>query len=157
MRALQLPDEAALLRAMGRGELEARVDEYERAVGVAPADVSAELTSVRAPAQGAGCRGGRGRGDAGDITAAQAAEVRAAMHAEETWPGLRVADAARREWAEATAGQEAAARGPAERVAAAAEAWRSADSRDRPRRGGGRPSRRPIDANRQEREWAEFL
>jgi len=106
--ALQLPDEAAMLRAMGRGELEARVDERERAVGAAPGDVSAELTSVERQhkAQAAAAAAAR---DAGNITAAQAAEILAAMHAEEI-AGLRVTDAARREWAEATAGQETAAR-----------------------------------------------
>ena len=106
--ALQLPDEAAMLRAMGRGELEARVDERERAVGAAPGDVSAELTSVERQhkAQAAAAAAAR---DAGNITAAQAAEILAAMHAVEI-AGLRVTDAARREWAEATAGQETAAR-----------------------------------------------
>ena len=42
VRALQLPDEAALLKAMGQGELEAAVDEHDRAVALAPADVQAE-------------------------------------------------------------------------------------------------------------------
>jgi conjugative relaxase-like TrwC/TraI family protein len=106
--ALQLPDEAAMLRAMGRGELEARVDARERAVGAAPADVSAELTSVERQHKAQATAAAAAR-DAGNITAAQAAEILAAMHAEEI-AGLRVTDAARREWAEATAGQETAAR-----------------------------------------------
>ena len=43
VRALQLPDEAALLKAMGQGELEAAVDEHDRALALAPADVQAEI------------------------------------------------------------------------------------------------------------------
>ena len=35
VRALELPDEAALLKAMGQGELEAAVDEGDRAVALA--------------------------------------------------------------------------------------------------------------------------
>ena len=37
--ALELPDDQALLRAMGRGELEARVAAHDRAMAVAPRDV----------------------------------------------------------------------------------------------------------------------
>ena len=43
MTALALPDDAALLRAMGRGDLEAVVDEHDRAAALAPADVQAEI------------------------------------------------------------------------------------------------------------------
>ena len=43
MTALALPDDAALLRAMGQGELEAVVDEHDRAAALAPADVQAEI------------------------------------------------------------------------------------------------------------------
>ena len=43
MRALELPDDAALLKAMGRGELEAAVDEHDRAMALAPPDVQAEI------------------------------------------------------------------------------------------------------------------
>ena len=43
VRALELADEAALIKAMGRGELAARVREYERAEAVAPADVRAQI------------------------------------------------------------------------------------------------------------------
>ena len=46
MRALQLPDEAALLKAMGQGELEAVVDEHDRAAALAPADVQAEIDAA---------------------------------------------------------------------------------------------------------------
>ena len=41
VRALQLPDEAALLKAMGQGELEADVDEHDRARALARPDVQA--------------------------------------------------------------------------------------------------------------------
>ena len=43
VRALELADEAALVKAMGRGELVAQVREYERAEAVAPADVRAQI------------------------------------------------------------------------------------------------------------------
>ena len=51
VRALQLPDEAALLKALGRGELEAAVDEHDRALAVAPADVQA-VTLTSGPPSG---------------------------------------------------------------------------------------------------------
>ena len=40
VRALRLPDEAALLKAMGQGELEAAVDGHDRAAAVAPGPTS---------------------------------------------------------------------------------------------------------------------
>src|SRR5207237_1350487 len=40
--ALQLPDDEALLRAMGRGELEAKVTAFDRAAAIAPRDGSAD-------------------------------------------------------------------------------------------------------------------
>ena len=43
VRALRLPDEAALLKAMNQGQLEAQVQEYVRAEAVAPPDVQAEV------------------------------------------------------------------------------------------------------------------
>ena len=46
VRALELPDERALMAAMGNEDLEARLVERERAVAVAPPDVSAHLASV---------------------------------------------------------------------------------------------------------------
>ena len=106
--ALRLPDEATLLRAMGRGELEARVDERERAIAASPADVSAELTSVERQHEAQATAAETAR-KAGDAAAAQSAEILAEMHAREL-ATLRVADAARREWTEATAAQEARAR-----------------------------------------------
>ena len=41
--ALELPDDQALLRAMGRGELEATVAAHDRAAAPAPPDVQAEI------------------------------------------------------------------------------------------------------------------
>ena len=46
VRTLELPDERALMAAMGNEDLEARLVERERAVAVAPPDVSAHLASV---------------------------------------------------------------------------------------------------------------
>ena len=48
VRALQLPDETALLKAMGQGELEAAVDEHDRAIALAPADVQPEIDQRQA-------------------------------------------------------------------------------------------------------------
>ena len=102
--ALELPGEQALLRAMGRGQLEAQVSAYERAAALAPRDVSAELAAA-------------GRLRKSDIARAQAARE-AGQDAEADTAGilaeelavLRVADAARREWAEAHATEAAQAR-----------------------------------------------
>ena len=126
--ALELPGDQALLRAMGRGQLEAQVSTYQRAAALAPRDVSAELAAADR----------RGKSD---IVRAQAAREAgrdaeadtAGILAEETageLAVLRVADAARREWAEAHASEAAQARAAegelrrrdqAERVAQAGE------------------------------------
>lgn len=106
--ALELPDDQAMLRAMGRGELEVTVAAHDRAAALAPRDVQAEI-------------GGRER----DLEAAQdrAVSARYVMDAEagavadadaesavQDLARLAVADAARREWAEAHAGEAQAAR-----------------------------------------------
>ncbi|MGH3411262.1 MAG: hypothetical protein ACRDRJ_53495, partial [Streptosporangiaceae bacterium] len=108
VRALQLPDEAALLRAMNRGQLEARVQEYTRAEAIAPQDVQAQAGDVEHSLEEA-----RARADAaitaGDVAAMEAAETEAERHAGDL-SRLAVADAARREWREATVAQETAAR-----------------------------------------------
>jgi conjugative relaxase-like TrwC/TraI family protein len=108
VHALELPDEAALLKAMNRGQLEARVQEYQRAAAVAPPDVQAEIgdrehlgAEARALTETAIA--------AGDAAAAETAEAEAARHAADL-ATLAVADAARREWREANAAKEAAAR-----------------------------------------------
>ena len=123
VRALQLPDEAALLKAMGQGELEAAVDEHDRAMALAPADVQAEIderdgAAGRRPGPRPHCRR---RQDA----EAQAEAETEAQDAAADLARLAVADAARQEWTEAHAGQAAQAeaaerelrhRGLAERI-----------------------------------------
>lgn len=108
VRALQLPDEAALLKAMNRGQLEAQVQDYLRAEAIAPRDVQAEVGDREHSLEEA-----RSRADlaavAGDVAAAQTAETEATRLAEDL-ASLAIADAARREWREATATQETAAR-----------------------------------------------
>jgi len=126
--ALELPGDQALLRAMGRGQLEAQVSSYERAAALAPRDVSAELAAAdrRGTSDIARAQAAREAGRAAEAdTAGILAEETAAELAD-----LRVADAARREWAEAHASEAAHARAAeaelrrrdqAERVARAAE------------------------------------
>ena len=108
VRALQLPDEAALLKAMNRGQLEARVQDYRRAAAIAPPDVQAQVGDLEHMAEAARERAGTAVA-AGDVAAHQEAEAEAARHAEDL-ASLAIADAARREWREATADREAAAR-----------------------------------------------
>jgi conjugative relaxase-like TrwC/TraI family protein len=108
VRALQLPDEAALLKAMNRGQLEARVQDYIRAEAVAPPDVQAQVGDRQHMAEEARART-EAAVAAGDVAAQQEAEAEAGRHAENL-ATLAVADAARREWREATAAQETAAR-----------------------------------------------
>jgi hypothetical protein len=124
--ALQLPDDQALLRAMGRGELEGRVAAHDRAIAVAPRDVQPEIGERERDWQDAQAHAHAAR-YAMDAEAAAEAEARASDAAEDL-TRLAVADAARREWAEAHAGIAEAAReaegelqrrGNAERVAQA--------------------------------------
>jgi hypothetical protein len=108
VRALELPDDQALLRAMGRGQLEAQVRTYERAKALAPRDVSAELAAADRRGKSDIARAQAAR-EAGRDTEADTAEILAGMTAGEL-AALRVADAARREWAEVHAGEAAQAR-----------------------------------------------
>ena len=121
--ALELPDDAALLKAMGQGELEAAVDEHDRAIALAPADVQAEIDQRETELEDAQVRAhiAGGARDA-DAQAEAQADAEAATG---DLARLTVADAARREWAEAHAGQqeraqaaerELRARGLAERI-----------------------------------------
>jgi conjugative relaxase-like TrwC/TraI family protein len=105
--ALALPDDAALLKAMGQGQLEAIVDEYDRAAAAALPDVQAEVGQQEAYAAAAQARADIALG-AGDTEASAEAEQEAEEHAGEL-ARLAVADAARREWLEANAGKQAAA------------------------------------------------
>jgi hypothetical protein len=127
--ALQLPDDEALLRAMGRGELEAKVTAFDRAAAIAPPDVSREIADADRLRKSGLARAQAAR-EAGRNAEADTAEILAGMTADEL-ASLRVADAARREWAEAHAGEAQAARDAeselrrrdqAERVVRAAEA-----------------------------------
>jgi hypothetical protein len=106
--ALELPGEQALLRAMGRGQLEAQVSAYERAEALAPRDVSAELAAADRRCKSDIARAQAAR-EADRDAEAETAEILAGMTAEKL-AGLRVADAARREWAEAHATEAAQAR-----------------------------------------------
>jgi len=123
VRALQLPDEAALLKAMGQGELEAAVDEHDRAIALAPPDVQGEIDAEGAELEDAqvsahiagGAQDAEGRANAEARGHAAVADL----------SRLAVADAARREWTEAHAEQaaraeaaerELRARGLAERI-----------------------------------------
>jgi conjugative relaxase-like TrwC/TraI family protein len=121
--ALALPDDAALLKAMGQGQLEAMVDEYDRAVATALPDVQAEVGERQDAVRYARARADIALG-AGDTEASAEADREAEEHADEL-ARLAVADAARREWLEANAGRQTAAvaaerelraRGLAERI-----------------------------------------
>jgi conjugative relaxase-like TrwC/TraI family protein len=121
--ALELPDDAAMLKAMGQGELEAAVDEHDRALALAPADVQAEIDQRAAEWEDAQVSAHIAGGDR-DAEAEAEAEDRARAAAADL-ARLAVADAARREWTEAHAGgavraeaaeRELRSRGLAERV-----------------------------------------
>ena len=141
VRALQLPDEAALLKAMGQGELEAAVDEHDRAAAVAPADVQAEIDERSAQLEDA-----RARAHIAGSNRDAEAQAEAETQAQDTTADLgrlAVADAARQEWAEAHAAQaaraeaaehELRARGLAERIPVtdAEVATASAEPRETP-------------------------
>ena len=102
--ALALPDDAALLRAMGQGELEAVVDEHDRAAALAPADVQAEIGVRESDLEQAQERTHLAQ-CARDVEAEAQAEAEAEDAAGDL-ARLAVADAARREWAEAHADLE---------------------------------------------------
>jgi conjugative relaxase-like TrwC/TraI family protein len=106
--ALELPDDQALLKAQGRGELEATLAAHDRAAALAPPDVQAEVGEREQALEDAQVRA-HNAGYAMDAEAQAAAEADADSAAEDL-ARLAVADAARREWAEAHAGQAEAAR-----------------------------------------------
>ena len=108
VQALELADQDAMLKAMGRGDLEARVRDYERAQAFAPADVRAELDSVTRQIDYARTQAAVAA-EAGNDRVARGAEELAGVLGERL-ARLQVADAARREWAEAHAEPEAEAR-----------------------------------------------
>jgi len=106
--ALELPDEEALVRAMSRGELEARIDTYDRAAATAPASVEHELAEADRQHKTQAQRAEAAR-ETGDRAAANSADILAEMNDAEV-NRLRVADAARAEWTEAHALEAAGAR-----------------------------------------------
>jgi len=108
VRTLELPDNRALMAAMGNEDLEARLAERERAVATAPPDVSARLDSAERQREVAAGQAERAR-EAADPRMAGSAEALVQVH-DGQLAGLRVADAAHREWTEAHAGMEETAR-----------------------------------------------
>jgi hypothetical protein len=108
VRALGLPDDVAMLKAMGRGELTAQVREYERAEAVAPADVRAEIDLSDGAQADAVRRAGEARQARHDAGAKAAEDLARRMEAHRA--RLQVAAAARLEWEEATAAKAEAAR-----------------------------------------------
>ena len=116
VRALQLPDERALMAAMGNEDLEARLMERERAVAVAPPDVSERVASVERQRTAAAGQAERAA-EAADRSLARSAEALVKVH-DGQLASLRVADAAHREWAEAHAPLEAAAEAAARELRA---------------------------------------
>jgi conjugative relaxase-like TrwC/TraI family protein len=116
VRALELPDERALMAAMGNEDLEARLVERERAVAVAPPDVSDRLASVERQRTVAAEQAERAAA-ASDRAMAGSAEALVTIHDGQLGV-LRVADAAHREWAEAHAPLEATAKAAAQELRA---------------------------------------
>jgi hypothetical protein len=102
--ALELPDDRALMAAMGNEDLEARLAERDRAMALAPAEVSGQLASVERQRDVA-VRQAESATEAGDGHMAGSAGALARIH-DGQLSTLRVADAARREWAEAHAPME---------------------------------------------------
>lgn len=110
VRALALPDEAALLKAMGRGDLEAKVRQYERAQATAPVDVRAEMDNNRAALAYTVKQADAARKAGNEAIALDAEDIaNIAKGLARRRERLRVADAARREWDEATAPEAEAA------------------------------------------------
>ena len=105
--ALELADDTALLKAMGRGQLEATVDEHDRAAALAPPDVQADIDERATQLEDAKVHA-RIAGGNRDSEAQAEAETQA-QDAAEDLARLAVADAARREWSEAHSGLAAKA------------------------------------------------
>ena len=107
VHALALPDDTALLKAMGHGELEARVRAYARAEAIAPPDVQADIKLSDSARQRYLKQAETAR-DAGDQDRACQAQALTRILTTDR-ERLQVADAARREWEEATAAAAAEA------------------------------------------------
>jgi conjugative relaxase-like TrwC/TraI family protein len=108
VRALELADAAAMVKAMGRGELEAPVREYARAEALAPPDVRTEIDRSDHARQRSAERGAEARRAGNEARARGAGEIDRRMEAHRA--RLQVAAAARLEWEEATAAKAEAAR-----------------------------------------------
>ncbi|HET6190479.1 MAG TPA: MobF family relaxase [Trebonia sp.] len=108
VRALELADDAAMVKAMGRGELEAPVREYARAEALAPPDVRTEIDRSDHARQRSVERGEEARQAGNEARTRGAAEIDRRMEAHRA--RLQVAAAARLEWEEATAAKAEAAR-----------------------------------------------
>jgi hypothetical protein len=106
--ALELPDDQALLRAMGQGQLEAAVAAHDRAAALAPPDVQAQIGEREGELESAQDRAVLARTDRD--TEAEVAAIADAETAAQDLARLAVADAARREWSEAHAEADEAAR-----------------------------------------------
>jgi TrwC relaxase/AAA domain len=81
MRALEIPDDAEVMRAMTRGQLEAHVAKADRAIGTVPAQPSEQLRQTGQAKAGAQAQGAEAR-VRGDAQAVHDAEQLAAGHAE---------------------------------------------------------------------------
>jgi hypothetical protein len=136
--ALELPDDQALLRAQGRGELEARIAAHYRALAAAPRDVQPDIGQRERDWQDAQASAYAAR-YAMDAEAAAEADARASDAAEDL-ARLAVADAARREWAEAHAGRAEAAR-------EAETELRRRDQADRVAQSGGIAQERQVETD----------
>jgi hypothetical protein len=101
VRALELADDAAMVKAMGRGELEAQVREYARAEAVAPADISKQIGHSDGARVYTTEQAEQARAGGNDELARSAAALADAIAAE--GEQMRIAQAARDEWTEATA------------------------------------------------------
>ncbi len=108
VRALELADNAAMLKAMGRGELEAPVREYARAEAAAPPDVRPQI-SLADREQKRSLDEIKAARQAGNAELARSAED-LARRMDAHRARLQVADAARLQWEEATAAKAEAAR-----------------------------------------------
>jgi hypothetical protein len=108
VRALELADNAAILKAMGRGELAAPVRAYARAEALAPPDIRQQINLADRERKRSldEIKAARQAGNEAQARAAEDLARRMDAHRAR----LQVADAARLEWEEANADKAEAAR-----------------------------------------------
>jgi hypothetical protein len=142
VRALELADNAAMLKAMGRGELEAPVREYARAEAAAPPDVRPQISVADRERKRSLDEIKAARRAGNEELTRSAEDLARRMDAHRA--RLQVADAARLEWEEATAAQAEAARQARAELEARgpARAEEHKPRRRRTARGSGRRARR---------------